>query len=73
MPRSKAHEKLPDEKTWRASRPEMPRPIPPFESQAWQDYKKSLDDWVEMGRKIELSKIPRTRSVKKKEWNSDLA
>ena len=70
-PKTKIH--LPSRAEWKRSQPEMPRPIPPFESQEYQDYRIKLEEWAQVGRLLDLSEVPRTGSINKKDWNNALS
>lgn len=62
--------KLPTREQWRASQPQMPRPVPPFESEVYQEFRRKLEEWAEIGRKIDLEALPKTKGIHRKEWNN---
>lgn len=48
----------------------MPRPVPPFDSPEYQEFREKLEAWAVIGRKLDLKDLPKTGAISKKEWNS---
>lgn len=70
MSKSKAREVLPTREEWRRNQPQMPRPVPPFDSPEYQEFRVKMEAWAAVGRKLDLQDLPKTGSISKKEWNN---